>query len=65
MPLSFTGRKRIRKDFGQIGSATPMPNLIQVQKASWDAFLQFIDLIDEIAETTQELEIPSSEHEKY
>ena len=41
MPLSFTGRKRIRKDFGKIGSAAPMPNLIQVQKASWDAFLQF------------------------
>ena len=41
MPLSFTSRKRIRKDFGRIGSATPMPNLIEVQKASWDAFLQF------------------------
>ncbi|MDC0074790.1 DNA-directed RNA polymerase subunit beta [Alphaproteobacteria bacterium] len=41
MPLSFTGRKRIRKDFGRIGSAAPMPNLIEVQKASWDAFLQF------------------------
>ena len=41
MPLTFTGRKRIRKDFSQIGSAAPMPNLIEVQKASWDAFLQF------------------------
>ena len=41
MPLTFTGRKRIRKDFSQIGSAAPMPNLIEVQKTSWDAFLQF------------------------
>ena len=41
MSLSFTGRKRIRKDFGQIESAAPMPNLIEVQRASWDAFLQF------------------------
>mgnify|MGYP002840735347 CR=1 FL=1 len=41
MSLTFTGRKRIRKDFSSIGSATPMPNLIEVQKASWDAFLQF------------------------
>ena len=32
MPLTFTGRKRIRKDFSQIGSAVPMPNLIEVQK---------------------------------
>jgi len=41
MSLTFTGRKRIRKDFSQIGSAAPMPNLIEVQKTSWDAFLQF------------------------
>ena len=38
--LSFTGRKRIRKDFGRIPTVTPMPNLIEVQKNSYDTFLQ-------------------------
>ena len=36
---SFTGRKRVRKDFGSIEAATEMPNLIEVQKTSYDAFL--------------------------
>ena len=38
--LSFTGRKRIRKSFGRIGEVASMPNLIEVQKKSYDAFLQ-------------------------
>ena len=37
---SFTGRKRIRKSFGQIPEVAPMPNLIDVQRASYEAFLQ-------------------------
>ncbi len=37
---SFTGRKRIRKSFGRIGEVAPMPNLIDVQRASYDSFLQ-------------------------
>ena len=40
MTTSFTGRKRIRKDFGRILAAVPMPNLIEVQKSSYDHFLQ-------------------------
>ena len=40
MPLSFTGRKRVRRYFGHIKSAAPMPNLIEVQKSSYDHFLQ-------------------------
>ncbi|WP_169569544.1 DNA-directed RNA polymerase subunit beta [Sneathiella limimaris] len=39
MLQSFTGRKRVRKDFGRIEAATTMPNLIEVQKTSYDAFL--------------------------
>jgi DNA-directed RNA polymerase subunit beta len=38
--LSFTGRKRIRKSFGRIPTVAPMPNLIEVQKNSYDRFLQ-------------------------
>ncbi|MEK9685316.1 MAG: DNA-directed RNA polymerase subunit beta [Rhodospirillaceae bacterium] len=37
---SFTQRKRIRKSFGRIEEVAPMPNLIEVQKASYDQFLQ-------------------------
>ncbi|MEE8123015.1 MAG: DNA-directed RNA polymerase subunit beta, partial [Alphaproteobacteria bacterium] len=40
MTKSFTGRKRIRKDFGRILEVTRMPNLIEVQKTSYDQFLQ-------------------------
>jgi len=40
MTRSFTGRKRIRKNFGRIAEVTQMPNLIEVQKTSYDHFLQ-------------------------
>ncbi|MFC4353454.1 DNA-directed RNA polymerase subunit beta [Fodinicurvata halophila] len=40
MAMSFTGRKRIRKSFGRIPEVTQMPNLIEVQKSSYDQFLQ-------------------------
>ena len=40
MAKSFTGRKRIRINFGRIPSAVPMPNLIEMQKTSYDEFLQ-------------------------
>jgi DNA-directed RNA polymerase subunit beta len=36
---TFTGRKRIRKVFGHIKEVAEMPNLIEVQKASYDQFL--------------------------
>jgi len=38
--LSFTARKRIRKSFGKIETVMSMPNLIEVQKNSYDHFLQ-------------------------
>ncbi len=41
--LTFTSRKRIRKSFGRIESITSMPNLIEVQKNSYDQFLQIHD----------------------
>ena len=40
MTLSFTGRKRLRKTFGKIVEIAKMPNLIEVQKTSYDQFLQ-------------------------
>jgi DNA-directed RNA polymerase subunit beta len=40
MAQSFTGKKRIRKSFGRIGEVVAMPNLIEVQKSSYEQFLQ-------------------------
>jgi len=40
MTQSFTGRKRVRKTFGRIPQVAEMPNLIEVQKYSYDQFLQ-------------------------
>src|SRR5215218_1339823 len=43
MAQSLQGRKRIRRFFGKIQEVAEMPNLIEVQKASYDQFL----MIDE------------------
>jgi DNA-directed RNA polymerase subunit beta len=37
---SFTGRKRIRRSFGRIEEVAQMPNLIEVQRNSYEQFLQ-------------------------
>ena len=37
---TFTGSKRIRKNFGRLPEVVNMPNLIEVQKNSYDFFLQ-------------------------
>src|SRR6201991_703344 len=40
MAQSFTGKKRTRKSFGRIPEAVQMPNLIEVQRSSYEQFLQ-------------------------
>jgi DNA-directed RNA polymerase subunit beta len=37
---SYTGRKRIRRSFGKIPEVCEMPNLIEVQRNSYEKFLQ-------------------------
>jgi DNA-directed RNA polymerase subunit beta len=37
--IQFNGRKKVRKFFGHIREVAEMPNLIEVQKASYDQFL--------------------------
>ncbi|MEX0627817.1 MAG: DNA-directed RNA polymerase subunit beta, partial [Cucumibacter sp.] len=39
MTTTFNGRRKVRKNFGSIREVTEMPNLIEVQKASYDQFL--------------------------
>jgi len=40
MPLSFTEKKRIRYSFGKIVKTIDVPNLVDIQKISFDKFLQ-------------------------
>ena len=40
MYLTYTNSKKIRKSFGKIPHVTSLPNLIEVQKRSFDSFLQ-------------------------
>ncbi|PKP67454.1 MAG: DNA-directed RNA polymerase subunit beta, partial [Alphaproteobacteria bacterium HGW-Alphaproteobacteria-8] len=39
MAQTYSGRKRIRKHFGHLREVAKMPNLIEVQKSSYDLFL--------------------------
>ena len=43
MAQTFIGRKRVRKFFGKIREVAEMPNLIEVQKASYDQFLMVLE----------------------
>ena len=40
MSLAFINEKKIRKSFGKIPLVTSLPNLVEVQKRSYDNFLQ-------------------------
>ncbi|MCB1538031.1 MAG: DNA-directed RNA polymerase subunit beta, partial [Alphaproteobacteria bacterium] len=44
---SFTGRKRVRRSFGKIREVCEMPNLIEVQRNSYEQFLQMDTPADE------------------
>ena len=40
MSLGHINTKKIRKSFGKIPLVTSLPNLVEVQKRSFDSFLQ-------------------------
>ena len=44
MELSFTQKKSIRKNFGKLVEGLSIPNLIEVQKNSYNEFLSFNSL---------------------
>jgi len=46
MELSFTEKKSIRKNFGKLKEILSIPNLIEVQKKSYEQFLHPKDLTD-------------------
>ena len=45
MAMSFLGQKRLRKYYGKIREVLEMPNLIEVQKSSYDLFLKSGDFL--------------------
>ncbi len=51
MANSLTARKRNRKNFGKIAEVAKMPNLIEVQKTSYDQFLQLGTPVSERSNT--------------
>jgi DNA-directed RNA polymerase subunit beta len=59
MVRSFTGRKRFRKNFGRIQEVAPLPNLIALQKNSYEVFLQ-LNTRHEKRENTGLLEVFNS-----
>ena len=48
MAKSFLGQKRLRKYYGKIREVVEMPNLIEVQKSSYDLFLKSGDKLEPI-----------------
>ena len=51
MTRSLIGRRRVRKYFGRIAEVAPIPNLIEVQRTSYEAFLQMYVAVGERKET--------------
>ena len=48
MQLSFTQKKHIRKNFGKLVEGLSIPNLIEVQKNSYNEFLKSKSLNDQL-----------------
>ena len=48
MQLSFTQKKHIRKNFGKLVEGLSIPNLIEVQKNSYNEFLESKSLNDQL-----------------
>ena len=44
MTESYTGKKRVRKNFGRIEAVSDMPNLIDVQTGSYSSFINNVDM---------------------
>ncbi len=44
MSDSYTGKKRVRKNFGRIDAVMDMPNLIDVQTGSYSSFINNVDI---------------------
>ena len=53
MQLSFTQKKNIRKNFGKLVEGLSIPNLIEVQKNSYNEFLESKSLNQQLSELSK------------
>ena len=53
MQLSFTQKKHIRKNFGKLAEGLSIPNLIEVQKNSYNEFLSSKSLNEQLSELSK------------
>ena len=53
MQLSFTQKKHIRKNFGKLVEGLSIPNLIEVQKNSYNEFLESKSLKEQLNELSK------------
>jgi len=53
MQLSFTQKKKIRKNFGKLTESLSIPNLIEVQKNSYNEFLQSKTLTETMSDLSK------------
>jgi len=53
MQLSFTQKKHIRKNFGKLVEGLSIPNLIEVQKNSYNEFLESKSLKDQLSDLSK------------
>ena len=53
MQLSFTQKKHIRKNFGKLVEGLSIPNLIEVQKNSYNEFLESKSLNDQLSDLSK------------
>ena len=56
MQLSFTQKKNIRKNFGKLVEGLSIPNLIEVQKNSYNEFLESKTVADQMNEFSKGIE---------
>ena len=56
MNLSFTQKKHIRKNFGKLVEGLSIPNLIEVQKNSYNEFLKSKTLSQQLDELSKGIE---------
>ena len=53
MQLSFTQKKHIRRNFGKLVEGLSIPNLIEVQKNSYNEFLRSKSLSEQLSELSK------------
>ena len=53
MELSFTQKKNIRKNFGKLVEGLSIPNLIEVQKNSYNEFLESKTLQEQMSDLSK------------